>query len=81
MVCDYYRIVWGEMEQTRGKSLYPWFIDHANLQKKEVNHDDSPLWLLTILIISHGRFQVLNDDFQRFEFRWSAILKEFRDFV
>ena len=56
MVCEYYRIVLGEMEQTRGKALYPWFIDHASLQKKEVNHDDSPLWLLTVLIISHGRF-------------------------
>ena len=31
MVYEYYRIVQGEMEQTRGKALYPWFIDHAIL--------------------------------------------------
>lgn len=33
------------------------------IYKKEVNHDDPPLSLLIILIISHGCFQILNDDF------------------
>ena len=48
------------------------------IYKKEVNHDDPLLLSLIILIISHGCFQILDDDFQRFKFRWSAILEQLR---
>ena len=48
------------------------------IYKKGVNHDDPLLLSLIILIISHGCFQILDDDFQRFKFRWRAILKQLR---
>lgn len=51
------------MEQTRGKADYLWLIECPILQKKEANHDDPPLRLLIILIIPHGRFEVLDDGF------------------
>ena len=48
----------------------------SNLTKKEANHDDLPLRLLIILIIPHGRFEVLDDGFQRLQFRWRTVLKQ-----
>ena len=52
------------MEQTRGKAFYPWLIDAAILQKKEVNPDDPLLRLLIILIVSHGVFQIRDNGFK-----------------
>ena len=39
-----------------------------NFTKKEANHADPLLHLLIILIVSHGRFEIFDDGFQRFQF-------------